>query len=70
MKYEVFARVNAGDDLKHVGSVHAKNDRLARTYAHSTYDQEDWNHMALVREDDLVDVTEAKRTVSLRGGGA
>jgi 1,2-phenylacetyl-CoA epoxidase PaaB subunit len=56
MKYEVFTRINAGDDLMHVGCVEASNDRLARTYAHTAYDEEDWAHMAVVRRDDLIEV--------------
>lgn len=56
MKYEVFTRITAGDDLLHVGSVEAPNDRLARIYAHSTYDEEDWDYMAVVRTENLVEV--------------
>jgi len=33
MTYEVLARVSAGDDLKHIGSVEAPSDKLARNYA-------------------------------------
>lgn len=57
-KYEVFARNQQGDDIVHVGSVRAQSDRLAKTYAHNTFDEEDWNYMAVVREDDLLEVTQ------------
>lgn len=56
MKYEVFTRISAGDDLLHVGSVEAPNDRLARIYAHSAYDEEDWDYMAVVHTEDLLEV--------------
>jgi 1,2-phenylacetyl-CoA epoxidase PaaB subunit len=58
MKYHVFTRVNAGDDLMHVGTVQADSDRLARIYAHRTYDEEDWDFIGVVREENLIEVEE------------
>jgi len=58
MKYHVFTRDNAGDDLIHAGMVTADSDRLARIYAHRTYDEEDWEFMGIVREDNLIEVNE------------
>lgn len=69
MKYEVFTRINAGDDLVHVGCVEASNDRLARTYAHTAYDEEDWDHMAVVRRDDLIEVGEPETLAPSAGPG-
>jgi 1,2-phenylacetyl-CoA epoxidase PaaB subunit len=57
MKYEVFARINQGDETLHIGNVRAQNDRLARMYAHNTFDEEDWNYLAVVRAEDLIEVT-------------
>ncbi|QLG63909.1 phenylacetic acid degradation PaaB family protein [Halorarum salinum] len=57
MNYEVLTRINPGDDLKHIGSVRAPSDKLAKNYADTTYDEEDWCYMVLVRRDDLVKVT-------------
>lgn len=57
-KYEVFARRNQGDDITHVGNVRAQSARLAKTYAHNTFDEEDWDYMAVVREDDILEVTQ------------
>ena len=56
MKYHVFTRVNAGDDLMHVGTVQADSDRLARIYAHRTYDEEDWDFIGVVHEENLIEV--------------
>lgn len=56
MNYEVFTRVNPGDDLKHVGSVEAPSNKLAKNYARTTYDEEDWSYMVLARRDDLIKV--------------
>lgn len=67
MKYEVFTRINAGDDLMHVGCVEAPNDRLARTYAYTAYDEEDWAQMVVVRRDDLIEV--GRETLAPSAGG-
>lgn len=67
MKYEVFTRINAGDDLMHVGCVEAQNDRLARIYAHTAYDEEDWAHMAVVRRNDIIEVGQPE-TLAPSGG--
>ncbi|MGQ4555368.1 phenylacetic acid degradation PaaB family protein [Halobellus sp. GM3] len=58
MRYHVFTRENAGDDMIHAGTVEADSDRLARIYAHRTYDEEDWEFMGVVRDDDLIEVDE------------
>ena len=56
MKYHVFTRISAGDDLMHVGTLQADSDRLARIYAHRTYDEEDWDFIGVVREENLIEV--------------
>lgn len=66
MKYEVFARINQGDETLHIGNVRAQNDRLARMYAHNTFDEEDWDFLAVVREDDLIEVTGERPTAGVR----
>ena len=58
MNYHVFTRINAGDDLMHVGTVQADSDRLARIYAHRTYDEEDWEFIGVVRDENLIEVEE------------
>ncbi|WP_247004201.1 phenylacetic acid degradation PaaB family protein [Halosolutus gelatinilyticus] len=57
MKYEVFARINQGDDTKHIGNVTAESDRLAKMYAHNTFNEEDWDFLAVINEADLLEVT-------------
>lgn len=56
MKYAVFARIDPGDDLLHIGDVDAATDRLAKVHARTTYDEEDWATMAVVRETNLLKV--------------
>lgn len=55
-KYEVFARLNPGDDLLHIGNVDAASDRLAKGYAKVTFDEEDWDYLAVVRRDAILEV--------------
>ncbi|SEP00301.1 Phenylacetic acid degradation B [Halogranum amylolyticum] len=57
MKYEVFARLNAGDETIHVGRVEADSDTLAKSYARTTFDEESWDYMIVVRREHIVEVT-------------
>ena len=57
MKYEVFARINAGDELINVGNVDADNDRLSKVYAYRTFDEEDWDRLVVVRREHMVEAT-------------
>ncbi|MFB6173673.1 MAG: phenylacetic acid degradation PaaB family protein [Halobacteriales archaeon] len=69
MKYQVFARLNAGDDTQHIGEVDASSDRLAKIYAIQTYDEEDWDYLAVVREEHLLEV-EDRNVATQRGESA
>lgn len=60
MKYEVFARIRAGDDLIHVGNVDAPDDRLAASFARTTFNEESWDRMVAVPRASLVEVTDSK----------
>lgn len=57
MRYEVFAQIKPGGDIIHIGRVEADNGRLAKSYAKTTFDEEDWNYLAVVAEDDILEVT-------------
>ena len=70
MRYEVFGRVNAGDDLVAIGHVDAPSDRLARTYAHTTYDEEDWERLVVVRREHLLDATDTGQLPDTPGESA
>lgn len=54
--YQVFARLEATDPLRAVGTVRAPNRELARAYARSTYDEEQWIEMIAVPKDAIVPV--------------
>ena len=55
--YEVFARKDHADELKHVGSVNAADAELAKTYAWAMYDEETWVEMCVVPRRAIVSVT-------------
>lgn len=56
MIYEVFARKERGEPLRHVGNLNAQDDALAQVYAFNTYDEERWFDMWVVPRDRMVPV--------------
>jgi 1,2-phenylacetyl-CoA epoxidase PaaB subunit len=54
--YDVFARKNRGEPLRHVGYLDAPDDDLARIYAWKTYDEESWFEMCVVRRENVIPV--------------
>lgn len=68
--YEIFARINRGDDLMHVGTIEAENDELAMAYAALVYDEEDWTDMYTVRRDNLLCVHSVEPLFAEKGVGA
>jgi 1,2-phenylacetyl-CoA epoxidase PaaB subunit len=56
--YEVFARKNHNEELKHVGSVNAMDDDLARAYAWTMYDEESWVEMCVVPRAAFIPITQ------------
>ena len=55
--YEVFARKGHNQELKHVGSVNATDDDLAKAYAWTVYDEESWVEMCVVPRTAVISVT-------------
>jgi 1,2-phenylacetyl-CoA epoxidase PaaB subunit len=55
--YEVFARKAHDEELKHVGSLNATDDDLAKTYAWTLYDEERWVEMCVVPRAAVIPVT-------------
>ncbi|MFJ7365765.1 hypothetical protein ACIQWQ_16850 [Peribacillus frigoritolerans] len=60
VEYDVFSRINRGDDLMHIGTVEANNDDLARVYARYIYDEEKWLEMFIVRRENMICIREAE----------
>ncbi|PEZ76468.1 hypothetical protein [Bacillus sp. AFS017274] len=60
LEYDVFSRINRGDDLMHIGTVEADNDELARVYARYIYDEEKWVEMFIVKRENMICIREAE----------
>ena len=54
--YDVFARKNRGDQLSHIGYIDALDDETAKIYAWTTYSEENWFEMCVVRRTDVIPV--------------
>jgi 1,2-phenylacetyl-CoA epoxidase PaaB subunit len=60
--YEVLARSRRGDPLRHIGTLDAPSDDLARAYARWLYDEESWADVAVVRREYVLAVRGAAET--------
>lgn len=47
-RYEVFARHEDNEPLRHIGSVSARNSRDAEVFAYTLYDEFPWKAMFVV----------------------
>lgn len=56
--YEVFARKTHDEPLRHVGSVNATDDDLAKVYAWTLYDEESWVEMCVVPRSAVIPITQ------------
>ncbi|MET3318833.1 UNVERIFIED_ORG: 1,2-phenylacetyl-CoA epoxidase PaaB subunit [Peribacillus simplex] len=59
-EYNVFSRINRGDDLMHIGTVEANSDELARVYARYIYDEEKWVEMYIVKRENMICIREVE----------
>jgi 1,2-phenylacetyl-CoA epoxidase PaaB subunit len=70
MIYEVFARKTRGEPMRHVGTVTAPDDELARVYAFATYDEEKWFDMWVAPREHIVEVFNRHEPAALLVDGA
>ena len=54
--WDVFAKKERGEPLRHIGYVDALDAELARVYAWKTYDEERWFEMCVVERSAIVPV--------------
>lgn len=54
--YDVFTRLQRGDNLIQIGSFKAPDDDIATVYAQNIYDEQDWSEMHITRRDHLIKV--------------
>jgi 1,2-phenylacetyl-CoA epoxidase PaaB subunit len=55
--YEVFARFQANEPLRHVGSVIAPDLDLARMYAYTLYNEWAWNEMVIAPRQSIIRIS-------------
>ncbi|MEJ2351859.1 MAG: hypothetical protein P8Y03_18890 [Anaerolineales bacterium] len=56
--YEVFAKFNVEEPLRHVGNVIAPDPDLAGMYAFTLYDEWTWSKMILVPRREIITLVE------------
>lgn len=54
--FDVFARKERGEPLTHIGYVDAMDAELARVYAWTTYDEQNWFEMCIVPRAHIIPV--------------
>lgn len=52
--YEVFAQVEPGGPISHIGNLNAPGMDLAKVYARRIYDEERWSEMWVVPRQEIV----------------
>jgi len=52
--FEVFGRRTPAEFLRHIGSVEAANERLARARAEKIYDEHNWIELCLVPRSETI----------------
>lgn len=55
--YEVFARHERREPLRHVGTVTAPEPELAQVYARAMYDEETWVDMVIIPRTAVMPIT-------------
>lgn len=55
--YEVFARHERREPLRHVGTVTAPEADLAHVYARAMYDEENWVDMVIIPRSAVIPIT-------------
>jgi 1,2-phenylacetyl-CoA epoxidase PaaB subunit len=52
--YEVFAQIEPGGPISHIGNLNAPGVELATVYARRIYDEERWSEMWVVPREEIV----------------
>ena len=51
--YEVFAQIEPGGPISHIGNLNAPGMELAKVYARRIYDEERWSEMWVVPREEI-----------------
>ena len=65
--YEVFGRISSLEPLMHIGYVNAPGVDLAKVYAHTVYNEENWIELCVVRRRDIIPVYKENEKLNVKG---
>ena len=65
--YEVFGRMSSEEELMHIGYVNAPGVDLAKVYAHTVYNEENWIELCVVKREDVIPVYNSEDKLNIKG---
>ncbi len=65
--YEVFGRMSSEEELMHIGYVNAPGVELAKVYAHTVYNEENWIELCVVKREDIIPVYNTEEKLNIKG---
>ena len=65
--YEVFGRISSLEPLMHIGYVNAPGVDLAKVYAHTVYNEENWIELCVVKRRDIIPVYKENEKLNVKG---
>ena len=65
--FEVFGRKSSEEELMHVGYVNASGLDLAKVYAHTVYNEENWIELCIVDRDNIIPVYRENEKLNVKG---
>lgn len=65
--YEVFGRISSLEPLMHIGYVNAPGIDLAKVYAHTVYNEENWIELCVVNRGDIIPVYKEDEKLNVKG---
>jgi len=65
--FEVFGRISSLEPLMHVGYVNAPGIELAKVYAHTVYNEENWIELCVVNREDIIPVYNEDEKLNVKG---
>ncbi len=65
--YEVFGRMSSEEELMHIGYVNAPGAELAKVYAHTVYNEENWIELCVVKREDVIPVYNSEDKLNIKG---
>ncbi len=65
--FEVFGRISSLEPLMHIGYVNAPGVDLAKVYAHTVYNEENWIELCVVKRRDIIPVYKENEKLNVKG---